>query len=211
VSGAQYFSETDSIKPFISILRAFIDVCRNSESGRHGILIGNTELLNVWKMKKGILAIVLLALSSTVFAQSTLDTLRFSDLRWSSRKKAAVLNYMQLTEADKSSFWPVFDSYNTATRYLELESIMILKKYSDGSGNFSPLELEEMSQRILKNDLILAKLRKQFYKRFKIAVSPEQATAFFQLDTMFRSMMRLEAQRDFASQQMLNFNLYTRN
>lgn len=162
-------------------------------------------------MKKGILSIVLVSLCSAAFGQSALDTLRFSDLRWSLRKKAAVLNYMELTEADKSSFWPVFDSYNTATRYLELESIMILKKYSDASGQFSPSELEDMSQRILKNDLQLAKLRKQFYKRFKDAVTPEQATAFFQLDMMFRSMMRLEAQRDFASEEMLDFNVYTRN
>jgi hypothetical protein len=162
-------------------------------------------------MKKGIIAIVLLAWSATAFGQSTLDTLRFSDLRWSLCKKAAVLNHMDLTEADKSSFWPVFDSYNSATRYLELESIMILKKYSDASGKFSSGELEDMSQRILRNDLQLAKLRKQFYKRFKDAVTPEQATAFFQIDTMFRSMMRLEAQRYFASEQMLDFNLYTRN
>jgi hypothetical protein len=162
-------------------------------------------------MRKGILSIVLLALCSTAFAQSALDTLRFSDLRWSLRKKAAVLNCMNFTEADKSSFWPVFESYNNATRYFEIESIMILKKYADGDGKFSSADLEDMSQRILKNDLQLAKLRKQFYKRFKEAVSPEQATAFFQIDTMFRSMMRLEAQRDFAYEQKLDFNLYTRN
>ena len=162
-------------------------------------------------MKKGILAVVLLTLCASGFAQSTLDTLRFSDLRWSLRKKAMVLNSMKFTEADKSSFWPVFESYNNATRYIELESIMILKKYSDANGKFTPSELEYMSQRILNNDLQLAKLRKQFYKRFKEAVSPEQATAFFQIDTMFRSMMRLEAQRDFASDQMMDFNLYTRN
>ena len=118
---------------------------------------------------------------------------------------------MNFTEADKSSFWPVFESYNNATRYIELESIMLLKKYSDSDRKFSDAELEDMSQRILNNDLQLAKLRKQFYKRFREAVSLEQATAFFQIDTMFRSMMRLEAQRDFASDQMMDFNLYTRN
>jgi hypothetical protein len=157
-----------------------------------------------------VLLSIVLFTGTAALAQSALDTLRFSDLRWSLRKKAAVLDYINFTEADKSSFWPVFDSYNSATRYLELESIMILKKYSNG-GEFSTNELEDMSQRILKNDVQLAKLRKQFYKRFRGAVSPEQATAFFQIDTMFRSLMRLEAQRDFASQRVMDFSLYTRN
>ena len=141
--------------------------------------------------------------SSGLFAQSTLDTLRFADLKWSLQKKAVVINYMNFTEAEKSSFWPVFDSYNSATRYLELESLMLLKKYSDANGDFSAQELEELSRRILHNDILLAKLRKQFYKRFKDAVSAKQAAAFFQIDTMFRSMMRLEAQRYFASTQMM--------
>ncbi|HEY0739943.1 MAG TPA: hypothetical protein VGD40_00725 [Chryseosolibacter sp.] len=162
-------------------------------------------------MRKGILAVILFVSVTSVMAQNALDTLRYSDLRWTLRKKAVVLNHMNFTEAEKSSFWPVFDSYNAATRYAELESIMILKKYSEASGKFSPTELEDMSQRILKNDLVLAKIRKQFYKRFRTAVTAEQATAFFQIDTMFRSMMRLEAQRDFASEQFMDFNLYTRN
>ncbi|HEY0655975.1 MAG TPA: hypothetical protein VGD65_22725 [Chryseosolibacter sp.] len=162
-------------------------------------------------MKSVVLVALVLASVSGSYAQSALDTLRYSDLRWSLKKKAVVLNYMRFTEAEKSSFWPVFDSYNNATRYFELESLMLLKKYSDGSGQFSNRELEEMSQRILHNDLQLAKLRKTFYKRFKEAVTPQQATAFFQIDTMFRSMMRLEAQRDFASEQLADVNLYTRN
>lgn len=162
-------------------------------------------------MKRIVLAFALMACFGTSIAQSALDTLRFSDLRWSLRKKAVVLHHLNFTEAEKSSFWPVFESYNNATRYVELESIMILKKYSDASGQFRESELEDMSQRILKNDLLLAKMRKQFYKKFKQAVTAEKATAFFQIDTMFRSMMRLEAQRDFASEQLMDFNLYTRN
>jgi hypothetical protein len=167
--------------------------------------------MNPGEMKKIFVAFALIVCCGTAIAQSALDTLRFSELRWSLRKKAVVLHHMNLSEAEKSSFWPVYESYSNATRYVELESVMILKKYSDGSGKFAAPELEDMSQRILKNDLLLAKVRKQFYKKFKQAVTAEKATAFFQIDTMFRSMMRLEAQRDFASEQLMDFNLYTRN
>jgi hypothetical protein len=160
---------------------------------------------------KGIgLLVIMLIMFSSSFAQTALDTLKYADWRWSLKKKALVLNYLHFTEAEKSSFWPIFDSYNNATRYFELESLMILKKYSDRNGQLSDRELEDMSQQILRNDLQLAKLRKSFYKKFKEAVSPEQATAFFQIDMMFRSMLRLEAQRDIASA-VTEVNLYSRN
>jgi hypothetical protein len=154
-------------------------------------------------MRRVIFLFTLVLCASSLSAQSTLDTLRFADLKWSLQKKAVVLNYMNFTEAEKASFWPVFDSYNAATRFVELESLMLLKKFSDANGDVSTQELEEISRRMLHNDLQLAKIRKQFYKRFKDAVSSKQATAFFQIDTMFRSMMRLEAQRYFASSQMM--------
>jgi hypothetical protein len=162
-------------------------------------------------MKKVIFLLTLICCGSSLSAQSTLDTLRFADLKWSLQKKAVVLNYMNFTEGEKASFWPVFDSYNNATRFIELESLMLLKKFSDANGDFSTQELEEISRRMLHNDVQLAKLRKQFYKRFKDAVSSKQATAFFQIDTMFRSMMRLEAQRYFASSQMMELARNNRN
>lgn len=154
-------------------------------------------------MKNSILISLLLLCAGSLAAQSTLDTLKFADLRWSLQKKAVVLNYMNFTEGEKAAFWPVFDSYNNATRFIELESLMLMKKYADATGEISTQELEDISRRILHNDLLLAKVRKQFYKRFKDAVSSKQATAFFQIDTMFRSMMRLEAQHYFASNQMM--------
>ena len=161
--------------------------------------------------RKFILVVMATICWSTLSAQSTLDTLRFADLRWSLQKKALVLSYMKLSEAEKSSFWPVFESYNSATRYFELESLMLLKKYSDANGEIDAQELESISHRILENDLRVAKIRRNFYKRFKDAVNARQATAFFQIDTMFRSMMRLQAQKDFAFEQMDLTMMYTRN
>ncbi len=145
------------------------------------------------------------------FAQSALDSLRLSDRLWSMKKKALILERMQLTEAEKSSFWPVYENYSNASRYLELEYLMLAGKYTRSSQHCSSSELEDISTRMLSNDLKLAKLRKQYYKKFKHALSARKATEFIQIDNMFRSMIRLESQENFLiSQENIPVMAYTR-
>lgn len=111
------------------------------------------------------------------------------------KKKALVLEYMNLTEAEKSAFWPVYESYASATQVIEIESVYLLSLYSHHSGELKERELENISRRMLRNDVALARIRRQFFRRFKQALSAEQATAFMQLDTSFRSMVRMESQK----------------
>jgi hypothetical protein len=124
-------------------------------------------------------------------AQSKIDSLLFTDRVWALKKKALVLAYLQLTEAEKASFWPVYEGYHSAIRYLEMEYIHLHMQYlrqPHGSGE----KLEELSDQILKNDLLLAKLRKTYFKRFKKALSAEQASSFMQFDHSWRQMMRAQ-------------------
>lgn len=148
-------------------------------------------------MKRFIILPVIVALSfltGTAFAQTLADSLKYVDQIWTLRKKAAVLKHMDLTEGEKSSFWPLFDSYQRATCNYEMQSVMLISKYARKGERYSPKELSDFSTQVLKNDLELARLRKKYYKRFREAVSPEQASAFMQLDQNFRNTMRMEVQ-----------------
>src|SRR5215212_2739716 len=127
-------------------------------------------------------------------AQKIVDSLRFADRVWSLQKKAVILQYLDLTEAEKSSFWPVYESYYSATQYLEMEYLYLI---SELSRNYNKGErLGELSEQILQNDLFMARVRKQYYKKFKKALSSAQASAFMQLDNTMRILKRLEAQKE---------------
>ena len=148
--------------------------------------------------------------AGSLSAQTLNDSLRFVDRMWAMKKKAIVLDYMNLTEAEKSAFWPVYESYATATQLVEMESVYLLACYTQNSGNLSDRELENLSRRILRNDLALAKIRKQYYKRFKQALSTDKATAFMQLDNTFRSMIRMDIQKDSPPMELLEGALLTK-
>lgn len=144
---------------------------------------------------KRLLTFLLLSalLCSGVFAQQVDDSLRYAESIWSMQKKAMILEQMDLTEADKSAFWPVYESYANAIQYLDMEYIRLL--------NYSAEDLTEkkaasLTENMLMNELLLAKTRKQYYRKFKKALTPAQAGKFMQIDNNFRTMLRIQMQKE---------------
>jgi len=127
-------------------------------------------------------------------AQYLSDSVRFAESIWSMERKKIVLGHMQLTEGEKAGFWPVYDMYCNAIQYLEMEYIQLISEYNREVNNLDDMEIEKLSSRILQNDLLLAKVRKQFHKRFTKAISPSRTMEFLQLDTSIRTLLRTEAQ-----------------
>lgn len=131
-------------------------------------------------------------LSSAMLAQPITDSLRCADRLWAMKKKALVVEYFQLTEAEKAAFWPIYDSYTSATQYLEVEYIHLLSSYLKNNNSMSGEKLEDLSAQMLRNDVQMARVRRMYFRKFKRALSPMQASTFMQLDNTFRTMMRNE-------------------
>lgn len=145
-------------------------------------------------MKRLLVLVLLSAFVVSASAQRVGDTLRYAESVWSMKKKAMILEQMGLTEAEKSSFWPVYESYANAIQFLDMEYIRLMNYISEAG--LKEKQLESVCEHMLENDLLLAKTRKQYYQRFKKALSPAQAGKFMQLDSDFRTLLRIEMQRE---------------
>ncbi len=154
---------------------------------------------------------MLISVPLSAVAQEFTDSLRFAELRWSMKKKALVLEYMDLTEAEKASFWPVYDHYSLATKHLELECVYLMSSYARNFDELSPRELDDLLKRILRNDITLAKLRRVYFRKFKKALSAEQAVTFMQLDHTFRTMIRMNVKRGWPPMELVRGSLVGRN
>lgn len=127
-------------------------------------------------------------------AQFVDDTLRYAESIWSMQKKAMILNEMDLTEAEKASFWPVYESYSNAIQYLEMEYIRLMNLTDEERGSERKAAL--FTENMLLNELLLAKARKYYFKKFRKALGPALASRFMQLDSDFRTMIRLQMQKN---------------
>ena len=144
-----------------------------------------------------------------IYAQYVDDSLRFAESIWAMEKKAMILEQMDLTEAEKSSFWPVYESYSNAVQYLDMEYIRMQNLTEEDM--LLEKESGSLTEHMLLNELLLAKTRKYYFKRFKKALSPSQAGKFMHLDQEFRTMLRIQMQKDAPAIVSSLNRLYLRN
>jgi len=144
---------------------------------------------------KRLLTFLLLSalLCSSVVAQQVDDSLRYAESIWSMQKKAMILQQMDLTEAEKSAFWPVYESYANAIQYLDMEYIRLLNYTAE---DLTEKKAASLTENMLMNELLLAKTRKQYYRKFSKALTPAQAGKFMQIDYNFRTMLRIQMQKE---------------
>lgn len=146
-------------------------------------------------MKRLILfALLTSALTPKSFAQKVDDSLRFAESIWSMEKKALILDEMNLSEAEKAAFWPVYESYSNAIQYLDMEYLRLIDL--GGDTELSEKKSAALTESLLMNELLLAKTRKQYFRKFRKALSAAQASRFMQLDNDFRTMLRLQMQKE---------------
>ena len=144
---------------------------------------------------------------SPVFAQVD-DSLRYAESIWSMEKKAMILDELDLTEAEKSAFWPVYESYASAIQYIDMEYIRLLTMRDQ---DLSDKQSASLTEHMLMNELLLAKARKQYYRKFKKALTPALASKFMQLDNDFRTMLRIQMQKESPALVSSLNKIYSRN
>jgi hypothetical protein len=146
---------------------------------------------------------------SNIAAQQVDDSLRYAESIWSMKKKALILEEMDLTEAEKSAFWPVYESYASAIQFLDMDYLRLMS-YASEPG-LKEKKLASLCEHLLENDLLLAKTRKQYYPKFRKALSPAQAGKFMQLDDDFRTLLRMEMQRQMPAYVSSQEKIYSQN
>jgi Spy/CpxP family protein refolding chaperone len=125
---------------------------------------------------------------------TTADSVIYDETMWTMKKRKMVMDHMDLTEAEKSSFWPIYESYSMAIQYMESETLHIISVCNDPGSGIDQAELEQYSKKMLQNDLLLDRVRIQYYRKFSRALSPARATQFMQLDDNLRMMLRMDVQ-----------------
>ena len=136
------------------------------------------------------------------------DSLRYAESIWSMEKKAMMVKQMDLTEAEKSAFWPIYESYSNAIQYIDMEYIRLLTMRDE---DLSDKQATSLTEHMLMNELLLAKARKQYFRKFRKALTPALASRFMQLDNDFRTMLRIQMQKESPAVVTSLNRLYLRN
>ena len=160
-------------------------------------------------LKKTITAMLVLAgaliLPSTTFAQQSqtsqpaastptvtdkdIQLLR-EDIR--SQKKQLIAANMQLTDAEATKFWPVYDAYTAATTKIGDTRVALVKEYAQSYDTMTDAQAKSLIKRWAATDQELVNLRMQWMPKFEAVLPGKKAALFFQIDRRLSLLIDLQ-------------------
>ena len=146
-----------------------------------------------------VLTLVLAAASSVAFAQKATDSeiqiekdlaLLRRDLR--SEKKKIIAMSVPLTEAEATTFWPVYDQYAEEMRKHNDEFFSILKEYAAKQKTLTDADAIRMIAQWTDIQVKLAQTRRKYVPLFEKVIPGRKAAHFFQIDRRLYALIDLQ-------------------
>jgi hypothetical protein len=109
-----------------------------------------------------------------------------------SKKKQTIAANLQLTDADATKFWPVYDQYTEELVKINNEKYAVIKEYADAWGNLKDDQAMSLINRALAVDEKVAQLRIKYVPIFGKVVAGSKVATFFQIERRVQALIDLQ-------------------
>jgi len=99
-----------------------------------------------------------------------------------SQKKQIVAANLELTDAEATKFWPIYDKYTADMSKISDTRLALVKEYADAYPNVPDTLAQSIVQRWLKTDEQVAQLREQYMPMLEKVLPGKKMARFFQID-----------------------------
>ena len=147
-------------------------------------------------MKKLLSIVSIVLISTAIYSQTVNDYLELARDVLKTEKKAVVAELMQLTEAESTPFWVLYNEYQGKLYLVQNKRIAIIKDFADNFENLTNEKADQLWINAMAFNQEILKLEKQYYKKFKKILPAGKAARFFQaenkIETMIDAQLALE-------------------
>ena len=140
-------------------------------------------------MKKLIIGIVLVFMTTGLFAQNVNDYMEVTRDVIKTEKKAAIAEAMQLTDLESKVFWPLYNEYNEKMYVENTKFINTIKDYANNYDKMTDEKAKELWSEVMKIDGNLLKLKKSYFKKFVKIMPATKAVRYFQAENKIKSLV----------------------
>jgi hypothetical protein len=109
-----------------------------------------------------------------------------------SKKKQTIAANLQLTDADATKFWPIYDQYTEELVKINNEKYAVIKEYADAWGNLKDDQAMSLINRALAVDEKVAQLRIKYVPIFGKVVPGSKVATFFQIERRVQALVDLQ-------------------
>ena len=143
-------------------------------------------------MKKFILGLLVVFISSSAISQEDSDYLKIAEGIIEGDKKEAIAQIMDLTPEEEKFFCPIYDNYNDQLHIVQTKRINLIKRYAENAQDITDELADEIFTALLENKLELAKLNKLYYNKFKKVLFAGKAAKYLQAENKIATMVDYE-------------------
>jgi glycine cleavage system pyridoxal-binding protein P len=112
------------------------------------------------------------------------------DLR--SQKKQLIAANLNLTDAEATKFWPIYDQYVTELSAVNNEKYAALKEYVNNYGSLTDAQALSLVNRSLAVDQSVAALRIKYVPIVSKALPGTKTATFFQIDRRLTALIDIQ-------------------
>ena len=143
-------------------------------------------------MKKYILIIAVSFIASITYAQSDKEEVDLMQAAFGMNKKAAVAEFVKVSDTQKDAFWKLYDEYETQRKDLGKQRIELLKQYADQYKTMTSEQADAWTKKVMdlqkKTDGLIA----TYYGKVKAISDGIVATQFYQIENYILTGIRAE-------------------
>ena len=109
-----------------------------------------------------------------------------------SQKKQLIAANLQLTDAEATKFWPVYDAYTQETVKINDARYALIKEYAQTYDAMTDVQAKSLIKRWAATDQQFINLRMQWMPKFETVLPGKKAALFFQLDRRIGLLIDLQ-------------------
>ncbi len=143
-------------------------------------------------MRKVIFSVLALVAFSFVNAQTTSDYIELVRTQLKAEKKVVVMEVLQLSDAEATVFWPMYDEYNGKMYTIQTKRVQLIKDFAASYENMTDEVADDLVKRMFSIKGELLKLDQTYYKKFKKVLPVTKVATYFQLENKIETLVNAE-------------------
>jgi hypothetical protein len=143
-------------------------------------------------MKKYFVIIAAFLLASQVNAQTNKEEVDLMQAAFGMDKKDAVAEFVKPSETQKTSFWKLYDEYETQRKELGKQRIDLLKEYAEQYKTMTVEQADAWTKKVIDLQKKTDNLITTYYGRVRTATDGIVALQFYQMENYILAAIRAE-------------------
>ena len=109
-----------------------------------------------------------------------------------SAKNKVIADTMKFTQAESTSFWPLYNEYAQNQQTIANERLELMKNYAETIDKMNDAIANDLAQRSMDVDTKFLRLRQDYWPKFEKTLGAKRAAKFYQVDSRLTLMVNLE-------------------